>query len=95
MGPFTSLVLRVPEVEGCVTLRDLSVTARCGVMHCCSLGAGHQSLTQQLLSNQCLCMEQKTLELAGLQRGQQGLLWSSSNFHQAAENNITTVTLLP
>lgn len=30
----------------------------CGVMHRCSLRAGHQSLTQQPLSNQCLGMGQ-------------------------------------
>lgn len=42
-------------------------------MHLCSPGAGHQSLTQQSLSNQCLCVEQRhTPELAGPQGGRQG-----------------------
>lgn len=35
------------------------MTGWCGVMHCCSLRAGHQSLTQQSLCNQCLCTEQE------------------------------------
>lgn len=93
-GTFLLLGLEsVSKAEGCVTVRDLCVTGWCAVMHCCSLGAGHQSLTQQSLSNQCLCMEQKTLELTGLQRGQHELLWSSSNFHQVVEN-ITSQLLL-
>lgn len=44
-------------VELCGTSDSLCwiapVTGQCGVMHCCSLRAGHQS--QQPLSNQCLC----------------------------------------
>lgn len=80
LGPFPSQVqIMCPKLKVVWLWGTSPATGWCGVMHGCSPGVGHQSLTQQLLWDQCQCNGQKTLvELTWLQRRGQG-------FHQVKE----------